>query len=160
MTGLDLPRAVALTVRLAESLRRSRDRLAAAFPVSAAAVAAFGEATRTEADAFLKRFENLVNRLQDQLFRLTVAAEALRDPRELSRRDAADYMEKLGVVADSDAFFDALRMRNRLSLVYPDEPARQADQLNAAWTSAEVVLAAAATAEAWAARRLNPPASP
>ncbi len=160
MTGLDLPRAVALTARLAESLRRSRGRLAAAFPVSGAAVAAFNEAARTEADAFLKRFENLVNHLQDQVFRLIVAAEAMRDPRELSRRDTADYMEKLGVIADSDAFFDALRVRNRLSHVYPDEPAKQADQLNAAWSSAEVVLAAAATAEAWAARRLSPPASP
>lgn len=43
-------------------------------------------------------------------------------------------------------------MRNRLSHVYPDEPDRQADQLNAAWAAAEVVLAAA-TAETWAAAR-------
>lgn len=99
----------------------------------------------------------MVNHLQDQVFRLIVAAEAMRDPRELSRRDTADYMEKLSVIADSDAFFDALRVRNRLSHVYPDEPAKQADQLNAAWSSAEVVLAAAATAEAWAARRFSPP---
>jgi hypothetical protein len=52
VTALDLPRAVALAARLAESLRRSRARLAAAFPVSGAAVAAFDEAARTEADAF------------------------------------------------------------------------------------------------------------
>ncbi len=162
MTPLDLPRAVALVARLAESLRRSRERLAAEFPVSGAAVAAFDEATRTEADAFLKRFENLTNHLQDQVFRLVVAAEAVREPGGLSRRDTADYMEKLGVIADSDAFFDALRVRNRLSHVYPDEPARQAGQLNAAWSAAEVVLAAAATTKAWAARRGlgPPPASP
>jgi hypothetical protein len=49
---------------------------------------------------------------------------------------------------------------NRLSHVYLDEPARQAGQLNAAWSAADVVLAAAATVEACAARRLNPPASP
>jgi hypothetical protein len=159
VTGLDLPRAVALTT-LAESLRRSRARLAATFPVSGGAVAAFDEATRTEADAFLKRFENLLKHLQDQVFRLVIVAEAVREPSGLSRRDTADHMEKFGVIADSDAFFDALRVRNRLSHVYPDEPARQADQLNAAWSAAEVVLAAAATAEAWAARRLSPPASP
>lgn len=161
MTPLDLPRAVSLVARLAESLRRSRARLAAVFPVNGASVAGFDEATRTEADAFLKRFENLANHLQDQVFRLIVAAEAVREPAGLSRRDTADYMEKLGVIAASDAFFDAMRVRNRLSHVYPDEPARQAGQLNAAWTAAEVVLAAAATTEAWAAARgLSPPASP
>lgn len=161
MTLLDLPRAVSLAARLAESLRRSRARLAAVFPVSGAAVAAFDETTRTEADAFLKRFENLANHLQDQVFRLIVAAEAVREPAGLSMRDTADYMEKLGVIADSDAFFDAMRVRNRLSHVYPDEPARRAGQLNAAWTAAEVVLAAAATTDAWAAARgLSPPASP
>lgn len=153
MTPLDLPRAVGLVARLAASLRRSRSRLAAVFPLSGAAVAAFDEATRTEADAFLKRFENLINHLQDQVFRLIVAAEAVREPAGLSRRDTADYMEKLGVIADSDAFFDAMRVRNRLSHVYPDEPARQAAQLNAAWMAADVVLAAASTTEAWAAAR-------
>lgn len=157
MTALDLPRAVALTARLAESLRRSRSRLAAAFPVSAAAVVAFDETARTETDAFLKRFENLANHLQDQVFRLIVAAEAMREPSALSRRDSADYMEKLGVIADSDVFFDAMRVRNRLSHTYPDEPARQAEQLNAAWSAADVVLAAALSVEAWAARRLGPP---
>lgn len=99
MTRLDLPRAVALMARLAESLRRSRARLAAAFPVNGPVVAAFDEATRTEADAFLKRFENLINHLQDQVFRLVVETEAPREPRGLSRRDTADYMEKLGVIA-------------------------------------------------------------
>ena len=161
MSPLDLPRAVALVARLAESLRRSRERLAARFPVSGAAVAAFDEATTTEADAFLKRFENLTNHLQDQVFRLVVAAEAVREPSGLSKRDVADYVEKLGVIADSDQFFDALRVRNRPSHAYPDEPARQAGQFNAAWSAAEVVLAAAATAEAWAAGRgLGPPAAP
>ena len=38
-------------------MRRSRARLAAVLPVSGAAVAAFDEAARTEADAFLKRFD-------------------------------------------------------------------------------------------------------
>jgi hypothetical protein len=156
VTPLDLPRAIALAARLAESLQRSRARLAAVFPVDGAAVARFDEAVRTEADAFLKRFENLANHMQDQVFRLIVAGEAMREPSALSRRDAADYMEKLGVIADSDAFFDAMRVGNRLSRVYPDEPERQAGQLNAAWSAAEVVLAAAASAEAWAARRLSP----
>ena len=125
-------------------------------------MAGFDEAARTEADAFLKRFENLTNHLQDQAFRLIVAAEAVREPSAMSKRDTADYMEKLGAIADSDAFFDALRVRNRLSHAYPDEPARQADQLNAAWSAAEVVLAAAVAVEAWAGRRLSPrpPASP
>ncbi len=162
MTPLDLPRAVSLATRLAESLRRSQVRLAAVFPISGASVATMDEATRTEADAFLKRFENLANDLQDQVFRLVVATEAGREPSALSRRDAADYMEKLGVVASSDGFFDAIRVRNRLAHVYPDEPDRQAVQLNAAWSAAEVLLAAAATAEAWAAGRglSQPPASP
>ena len=161
MTSLDLPRAVALVARLAESLCRSRERLAAVFPVSSAAVAAFDEAMRTQADAFLERFENLTNHPQGQVFRLVVEAEAVHEPRGLSRRDTADYMRELGVIAGSDAFFDALRVQNRLSHVYPDEPAREADQLNAAWSAAEVVFAAVATTEAWAAGRgLGPPPAP
>lgn len=155
MRALDLPRAIGLAARLVESLRRSRTRLAAVFPISGAAVVALDEPSRTEADAFLKRFENLANRLQDRVFRLVVAAEAVREPSALSRRD----MEKFGVIADSDAFSDAVRVRSRLANVCLDEPERQAGQLNAAWSAAKAILSAAATAEARVAGRgLSPPA--
>ncbi len=111
MTALDLPRAVALTARLAESLKRSRERLATVFPVSGAAVAAFDEAVRTEPDAFLKRFENLTNHLQDQVFRLIVANEALREPSAMSKRDTVATWRSSASIGDSDAFSDALRVR-------------------------------------------------
>lgn len=111
-------------------------------------------------DAFLKRFENLVNHIQDQIWRRVVVDEGYRDPTELSRRDIADLMEKLGLLSGEQAFREVVRIRNRLARLYPDEPARQAVRLNEAYGAAALLLDCVARAERWLASRLTPPASP
>lgn len=160
MTEADLRRAILAARTVAASLRRSLDRLAPLLPIDANGAVALDEDGRDRMDAFIKRFENLVNTLQDQVFRLIAEHGLARDPARMSRRDTLDYMEKPGVLAEADPFHDAVRLRNRLSHMYPDDPARQAGQLNRIQAASVTALAALDGVEAWAARRLTPPASP
>ena len=156
----DLLEALAVTERLAAKLRDALAQLAPYLPFDAERVEAVEADNSLLTDAFLKRFEDLVNHLQDQLWRQVAVEQGFRDPSEMSRRDLADLMEKYGLLASSDAFAGVVRTRNRLSHLYPSDPARQATRLNDAHTKSAVLLAAADAAKAWAARRLSPPASP
>lgn len=161
MTVEDLRIALAQAAAAAASLRGSLTRLAPLFPMDGARLAALDEERREGPDALLKRFENLVNTLQDQVFRLVAEWEQARDPRHLSRRDVLDYLEKIGALDSADQFLDAVNIRNRLSHLYPADPDRQAGQFNRAYAAARVVLAALTSTEAWAIRRgITPPASP
>jgi hypothetical protein len=90
-------------------------------------------------DAFLKRFEQLVLTLQDQVFVGLVIREG-EDPREMSRRDVAELMERLGVLPSARQFRDFVAVRNRLAHLYPEDPARQAANLNAACEAAPALL--------------------
>ncbi|TCZ64326.1 hypothetical protein [Roseicella aquatilis] len=141
-------------------LRRSRERLAPLIPLDAEGLAALDEDTLERTDALIKRFENLVNTLQDQVFHLIAENELARDPERMSRRDVLDTMEKIGVLTEADRFHDAVRLRNRLSHIYPDDPGRQAGQLNRVHAAASTALEALKGGEAWAARRLTPAVSP
>ena len=78
----------------------------------------------------------------------------------LSRRDVMELMYKLRVLDSADAFRDIAKFRNRLSHAYIHDPVRTAQRLDEAYAAAPTVLRALETAEAWAARRFNPPASP
>lgn len=158
MTPLgDLGTALATTARLAARLRDALDQMKPYIPFDAERVEAVEAANPLLTDAFLKRFENLVNHLQDQLWRRVAVEEGLRDPDRMSRRDLADLMEKLDLLPSADEFLDVVRTRNRLSRVYPPDPARQARRLNDACARSAPLLAAADAAEAWAVRRLSPP---
>ncbi|MBX9699982.1 MAG: hypothetical protein K2X74_11135 [Acetobacteraceae bacterium] len=158
MTAVDLTRAIARSEAIAASLQRSRSRLAPLFPLDAARVAALTEEQREALDALLKRFENLVNHLQDQVFRLVADHARVGDTAALSRRDVLDYLEKIGALDSADAVLDAARARNRLAHVYPDEPDRQAGQLNRAFATSQAALDAVGSARAWAEREgLLPP---
>lgn len=158
----DLLDALAVTARLAARLRDVLDQLAPYLPLDAERVEAVETANSLPTDAFLKRFENLVNHPQDQLWRRVAVEQGFRNPADMSRRDLADLMEKLGLLASADDFTDVIRTRNRLSHLYPADPARQATRLNQAHEQSAVLLAAADAAAAWAARRFSspPPASP
>ncbi len=68
-------------------------------PLDGDKVLGFGEPDRERSDAFPKRFETLVNVLQDQVFRLIADREMARDLGRMSRRDVLDYMEKVGAIA-------------------------------------------------------------
>lgn len=161
MTGEDADRAIATATRLAGRLRRSLAALEPYHPFDGPAVLAVDSAAPDATDAFLKRFENLVNHLQDQVWRRIVVEESFRDPAEMSRRDIAEAMEKTGLLRSTRDFLDAVRIRNRLSHLYPDDPGRQAARLNEAYGTAALLLDCVGRAEAWLARRrLIPPASP
>jgi hypothetical protein len=82
-------------------------------------------------DAFLKRFEQLVLTLQDQVF-VGLAMREGEDPRELSRRDVTELMERLRVIPSAGDFRELVLIRNRLAHLYPEEPERQAANLVAA----------------------------
>lgn len=153
----DFATALAVTARLATRLRDALDQLEPYIPFDADRVEAVEAANPLLTDAFLKRFENLVNHLQDQLWRRVAVEEGLRDPDRMSRRDLADLMEKLGLLPSADAFLDVVRTRNRLSHVYPPDPGRQARRLNDACARSAPLLAAADAAEAWSAARLRRP---
>ena len=151
--------ALASAARIGLRLRESLADLAGSMPISPAAVAAMDRNLAVLTDAFLKRFESLVSQLQGQVWPRAALYEG-EDPVPMSRRDLMELMDKLRILDSADAFRDVAILRNRLAHAYWHDPARIAARLNDAWTAAPLVLRALETAEAWAARRLNPPASP
>lgn len=159
MNAPELRDAVASASRIGGRLRESLADLAAVMPISPAAVENMDRHLAVFTDAFLKRFESLVSQLQDQVWPRAAAFEN-EDPAPLSRRDVMELMDKLRILESADAFRDIARLRNRLSHAYTHDPVRIARRLNEAYAAAPTVLRALETAEAWAARRLNPPASP
>ena len=79
--------------------------------------------------AFLKRVEQLIVLVQDQLFTGLAVLSDVKAKLE-SRRDYAELMEKVGAVGSADTWRLANRLRNRLAHVYPVASERQAAILN------------------------------
>ena len=92
--------------------------------------------------------------LQDQVF-IGLAIRESEEPRELSRRDLAELMERLGAIPSADQFRSFVGIRNRLAHLYPEEPDRQAANLNAAFEAAPGLLEAARQAAACAGSRIG-----
>jgi uncharacterized protein YutE (UPF0331/DUF86 family) len=125
----------------ARRLRRSQGTLAAQFPLSPARVAALPPEVEDDVDAFLKRYEQLVNAIQDELFKV-VAIVGGEDVRGLARREVAELMDRLGAVPSAAGFRVLVAIRNRIAHSYPDDPERQAENLNAAYGAVPDLLAA------------------
>ena len=147
-----LRRGLVATERCAARLQRSLSRLEALFPIDAAGLQSLEPRRQDDIDAFLKRFEQLVLTLQDQVF-IGLAIREGEEPRELSRRDLAELMERLGAIPSADQFRSFIGIRNRLDHLYPEEPDRQAANLNAAFEAAPGLLEAARQAAARAGSR-------
>jgi hypothetical protein len=124
VTVEDASRAIATALHIAARLRGSLAALAPWHPFNKGTVQAADAALPDATDAFLKLFENLVNHLQDQVWRRIVVDEGFRDPAEMSRRDIAESMEKTGLLASTQDFLEVVRLRNRLAHLYPDDPGR------------------------------------
>ena len=159
MNTSEVQDALASAGRIGLRLRDSLADLAGTMPISAAAVETMDRHVATLTDAFLKRFESLVSQLQDQVWPRAAAFES-EDPVPLSRRDMMELMDKFRILDSADAFRDIAKLRNRLSHAYIHDPVRIAKRLNDAYAATPLVLRALETAEAWAARRRKPPASP
>ena len=147
-----LRRGLIATERCAAHLQRSLNRLQALFPIDAESLQSLNPRRQDDIDAFLKRFEQLVLTLQDQVF-VGLATGEGEDPRELSRRDLAELMERLHAIPSAEEFRNFVGIRNRLVHLYPEEPDRQAANLNAAYEATPRLLEAAAQAVGRAAPR-------
>jgi uncharacterized protein YutE (UPF0331/DUF86 family) len=75
------------------------------------------------------------------------------DIRELSRREIAELMERLGTLPSARTFRTLVAIRNRLAHVYPDDPERQARNLNEAYGAVAALLSAHAGAREYLNRR-------
>lgn len=137
----------------ARRLARSQGKLAAQFPLSPARVTALPPDVEDDLDAFLKRYEQLVNTLQDELFKV-VAIVGGEDVRGLARREVAELMDRLGALPSAASFRLLVAIRNRIAHSYPDDPERQAGNLNAAYEAVPDLLAAHEGVRRYLERRL------
>jgi uncharacterized protein YutE (UPF0331/DUF86 family) len=142
----------------ARRLVRSQRTLAARFPLSPATLGTLPEDVEDDLDAFLKRYEQLVNSIQDELF-TSVAILGGEDIRRLARREVSELMERLGALPSAERFRGLVAIRNRIAHVYPDDPDRQARNLNEAYAAIPDVLAAYETVRRYLQRRIERPAT-
>jgi uncharacterized protein YutE (UPF0331/DUF86 family) len=127
--------------------------LAPVFPLDPETLATLTADVEDDLDAFLKRFEQLVNTVQDDMFK-AIALTGGEDVRGLARREIAELMERLGALPSAATFRVLVAIRNRIAHVYPDEPERQARNLNEAYAAVPDLLLAHATARRYLERRL------
>ena len=92
-----LRRGLAATERCAGAAASARCSGCARFPDRSGGLQALGAQQQDDIDAFLKRFEQLVLTLQDQVF-VGLAIREGEDPRGLSRRDVTELMERLDAI--------------------------------------------------------------
>jgi hypothetical protein len=133
-------------------LERSHAALEALLPLEPAQLGRLTPRQEEAIDAILKRFEQLVATIQDQMFKSLAIAEA-EDIHGLSRRDVTELMERLGAIPSAADFRALAVLRNKLSHLYPDDPARQAANLNAAFAITPALLATARQLAGFATRR-------
>ena len=138
----------------ARRLRRSQKKLAPHFPLSAAAVADPSPESEDDLDAFLKRFEQLTNAIQDEIFK-AIAVLGGEDIHGLARREIAELMERLGALPSAATFRTLTAIRNRIAHVYPDDPERQAGNLNEAYAAVDDLLAAHEASSRYLEQRLS-----
>jgi uncharacterized protein YutE (UPF0331/DUF86 family) len=134
-------------------LERSQRKLASVFPLDPETLATLSADAEDDLDAFLKRFEQLVNTVQDEMFK-AIAVAGGENVRGLARREIAELMERLGALASAATFRVLVAIRNRIAHVYPDEPDRQARNLNEAYAAVPDLLDAYAAARRYLEQRL------
>lgn len=127
--------------RVAARLRRSIGRVSAIGPMTAATIERLDPEQAETVDAFLKRFEQLVDLVGMTLFKGLAILEQ-EDVSRLSRRDLADLMEKLGAIPSAEPWGRVVVLRNRLAHGYPNDPVRQANRMQEALDQAPAALAA------------------
>ena len=106
-------------------------------------------------DAFLKRYEQLVGAIQDELFR-SVAIIGGEDVRSLAPREVAELMARLGAISSADRFGELVAIRNRIAHIYPHDPDRQSANLNAAYEAISDLLEVYRAVRLYLEKRLPP----
>ena len=138
----------------ARRLVRSQRALAPQFPLSPATIGALSPEVEDDLDAFLKRYEQLVSVIQDELFK-AVAILGGEEIRGLARREVTELMDRLGALPSAERFRVIVAIRNRIAHVYPDDPGRQTQNLNDAYAAIPDLLAAYDRVRGYLERRLT-----
>lgn len=138
--------------RCANRLQHSHSKLSGLFPLEPGRLDQLPSEDQEAIDALLKRFEQLVATMQDQVFK-GIAIAGTEDIRTMTRRDVTELMERIGAIPSAEAFRACAILRNRLAHLYPDDPDRQAANLNAAFAHADDLMTAARRLEAYVASR-------
>ena len=119
--------------RVGERLVYARAHLSDVLPLEQGAVTdRLSEDTAVWIDAFLKRWESFQDLIEGQLARGLVIVEGESD-HVVTRRDRAQFLEKLGLVDASEAWFDAGQLHNQLAHSYPLSNPKQIRRVNAAY---------------------------
>jgi uncharacterized protein YutE (UPF0331/DUF86 family) len=135
-------------------LVRSQRTLAAQFPLSPATIGVLSPDVEDDLDAFLKRYEQLVSIVQDELFK-AVAILGGEEVRGLARREVTELMDRLGALPSAERFRVIVAIRNRIAHVYPDDPGRQTQNLNEAYAAIPDLLVAYDRVRGYLERRLT-----
>lgn len=138
----------------ARRLARSQRILALRFPLPPSAIDAIPPEVEDDLDAFLKRYEQLVTAIQDELFK-AVAILGGEQIRGLARREVAELMDRLGALPSAERFRAIVAIRNRIAHIYPDDPGRQAQNLNEAYAAVPDLLVAYDCVRGYLERRLT-----
>jgi len=103
-------------------------------PATLAEFQALDKVQRTAAAALLKRVEQLQDILA-RMFRTALIADGA-EISDMTARDIANRMEKVGALADARAWSDLVRLRNRLVHEYPVAIGEQHDRVRSAIAAA------------------------
>ena len=127
------------TRKVARHLKRYLDFVYPVYPLTAKSIEAIDDAMVEHLDAMLKRYEQMLTMLGEHLFKLVAVLEM--DPSAgQTKRDLANFMEKVGVVKSAQEFSDCADVRNRLTHLYPFNPEKQVKAVNEAILLTHVLL--------------------
>lgn len=135
-TTLLVQGALEATAACLAAMRRSLDQMQRLLPVTPGQLKAMTLEDADRVAAFLKRFENLVEVSQRQLFRASLVL-AEEEHQHISARQVRDRLGGLGLLAEPDDWKLIVEARHRTAHVYPSGDDRAADALNAAFAQAE-----------------------
>ena len=137
--------------RLASRLTRVRKRIEHVVPLSADRLRSLGEDDDVDVLAFLKTYEQFEDTLA-RTFKTIAMLMQFGKAERLQPRDVAFRAMSLGIFDDGKAWADAVRVRNGLAHEYPLIPAKQAEQVNAAWDKSATLFATDRAIAAFVAR--------
>ncbi len=117
--------------RIAKRLSGSLNKLSGFVPISAHDLENLDDIKQEALDAFIKRFEQLQDNIENRLFK-GIAVLENEDVTVLSKRDIAIKMERFRVIASADEWTAISLLRNKLAHDYPGEAEKQAERINEA----------------------------
>lgn len=125
--------------RIGGRLFQSTQKLSLVMPISAAEIDRLDDNTQESVDAFIKRFEQLQDIIENRLFR-GIALLEQEDVYGKSKRDLTLLMEKFGIIESADKWSLLSMLRNKLAHEYPGDSVKQVERINEAYNSAQTLI--------------------